>query len=70
MERTISAVEATLVVGACMMMGFTAMVIERVAMEEASIVFRVGGVMRRSVREIRKKCHGNDAIIRNLNKTF
>lgn len=51
MERTISAVEATLVVGACMMMGFTAMVIERVAMEEASIVFRVGGVMRRSVRE-------------------
>jgi hypothetical protein len=38
MERTISAVEATLVVGACMMMGFTAMVIERgAAMEEASI---------------------------------
>lgn len=43
MERTISAVEATLVVGACMMMGFTAMVIERVAMEEASIICRVGG---------------------------
>ena len=37
MERTISAVEATLVVGACMTMGFSAMVIERVAMEVASI---------------------------------